>query len=173
MQTMHKIVDVCNKMNGCSVRIGQARHNTCTNIPGYECIPNYDHQGGDLSSHSIGSNLHELAYACNKTVGCKAFNTNGYIKNNIDNFHITPNLNTYIKETENIGCIEIPGYSCLADYDHHGNDIAGYGRGTSVYHLAQLCSETTGCTGFNTDGFLKDNVTNVYNGRGANIYIKN
>ena len=129
----------------------------CFPTPGYRCLRGRA-QGSaddDALAQRPGLRPSDLADACNRTEGCRAFTTDGWLKRAGEPVPSrTGTLYVHDGTPSAAPCAAVPGYLCVPMTDRPGDDLA-----QSVLRapadLARECDSRTGCRGFNTDGWLK------------------
>jgi hypothetical protein len=141
-----------------------------TNIVGYTFHQGLDSWNGDIKIIT-GQTPQELAQWCSENTNCLGFNTNGWVKQNLlpkgqwtqwtsettEGFYVKNEIDTSVGQPASAN---IDGYIFHQGLDSDSGDIkviTGQNRQTPQ-QLAQFCSENTNCLGFNTNGWVKQNL---------------
>jgi len=133
--------------------------------------------------------IQQLGTMCNDTCNCGAFNTDGWLKrrdaSRMTEFLLPINCSgVYYRNAGPAACrppapptprppspapspplpvcAQLPGYTFLRRQDFYGNDMVRGPASTNVSSLMELarsCNATCTCNAFNTDGWLKRNVS--------------
>lgn len=142
----------------------------CAQTGNYDAIQNTDASGYDIIRAS--GSVDDMKNQCNQLLDCVGFNSNGFLKKNVDNKSPSTGTTLYAKQF-----ITHYPYKKYTDLDSNGNDIKALPN-ASLDETRRQCDSDPNCAAFNYSatqniGYMKTTVASSMTPlKGVNLYVK-